>query len=286
VLFPVGALRCLERLRGLARDGLLVLTADRGTAQPSEAVTQARDLELGRHGAVSFPVAFHALRALTARRGGFSLRPRVSHRHVHVAAFVLGTRTSGPFTRAAFERYLAASGPDALYGERRRLASTPAVALRALRSLIRRVGPDPRAIAECVRPLWPHLDSTPRQVRAELRDAVLAAWPNHYDLGDTEDVPFHLALLLYGVRAYADAHRLFTASLRLHGPDASTHWNLGLCAVALGHAAAARRAFHHAHVLAPALHPAGVMTVKTTQLESLSVIGAALSRGRRSPRNA
>src|SRR5205085_9244922 len=46
-LVPIGALRCLHRLAGIARDDLLVLAADRPD------VGSARgDLGIGRHGAV------------------------------------------------------------------------------------------------------------------------------------------------------------------------------------------------------------------------------------------
>jgi len=67
-LYPVGALRCLERLSRLAPRAL-VLVADRGSVAAAEAVTTARDLEAARHGALSFPLSFHALRRWVIRRG-------------------------------------------------------------------------------------------------------------------------------------------------------------------------------------------------------------------------
>src|SRR5262249_46228739 len=60
-LYPVGALRCLERLSRLAPRAL-VLVADRGSVAAPGAVTTAPDLEAARHGALSFPLSFHALR--------------------------------------------------------------------------------------------------------------------------------------------------------------------------------------------------------------------------------
>jgi tetratricopeptide (TPR) repeat protein len=139
---------------------------------------------------------------------------------------------------------MAGGGPDALYGLRRELAMGPGKPLpSALLSLMRRCGPDPRVVAECIRPLWPHLAATGARLRRDIRNTVLAAWPNYYHVGEPHDLPFDLALLLYEARAYADARALFEASLRLYGEDAATRWNLGLCHVALGDPRAARASF-------------------------------------------
>lgn len=260
-LFPISALRTLHRLAALSRDALLVVAADR-----AEPIDRAGELGLGRHGAVSFPVSFATLEAWTARRGGYSLRPPRRVRHVHVAGFVLGGRGARwANIRRAHTRALSGGGPDALYAERRRRgADRGAIRASGLVSLMRRCGPDPRVIAECVRPLWPHLPDAGVRLRRAVRESVLAAWPNYYHFGERHDVPFDLGLLLYAIRAYADARVLFEASLRFYGDDAATHWNLGLCHVALGNARAARTSFARARRLAPALQPAGPATVKWT----------------------
>ncbi len=265
VLFPVGTLHGLARLAALARGGMLVLAADRGTARASDAVTRAVDLEAARHGALSFPVSFHALQAWLTRQGGMSLRPSRAHRHVHVAAFLLGPRgRAWRATRRAYAKAVAGGGPDALYAARRDLATrTRPLAPRALLSLMRRCGPDPRVVAECVRPLWPRLADADASLRRDIRAAILAAWPNYYHLGEPYDLPFNFGLMLYAVRAYDEARALFGASVRLYGDDAATHWNLGLCYVALGKPREAHASFRHARRLAPDLRPAGLVTVKT-----------------------
>jgi Tetratricopeptide repeat len=262
-LFPIGPLRCLARMRALVRGCLFVLAADRGTAAPADALTRAPDLGMGRHGALSFPVSFHALRAWTMASGGVALRPRPGYRHLHLAGFLFGEGNGWSGTRTAYDHALRSGTPDALYGKRRALATATTVRLSRLRTLMEDCGPDPRVIAECVRGLWPHLSTADDALRRDLRDRVLAAWPNHFDAGDSDDVAFLLGLLLYAVGAYADARRLFEASLRSFRDDAATHWNLGLCHLALGRPYAARAAFQRARRLAPSLQPAGLVTTKT-----------------------
>ena len=267
LLFPVAALRCLTRLAAFAREDLLVLAADRGTTEEAEAVVLGADLGLGRHGAVSFPVSFRALRAWVARRGGQALRPPPGHRHVHVAGFLLGSREhTWPETRLAYDKAVAGKGPDELYALRRRL-SNGATQLRPpeLIALMRLCGHDPRVVGECVRPLWPYLADAGPALRENVRDAVLSAWPNYFHLGEAHDLAFSLALLLYEVRAYAQARTLFEESLRLYGEHGATLWNLGLCYVVLGRPDEAIASFQRAHVLAPDLPPAGLALVKAVR---------------------
>jgi tetratricopeptide (TPR) repeat protein len=135
-----------------------------------------------------------------------------------------------------------------------------------LLALMQRCGHDPRVVAECVRPLWPSLADASPALRHRLRDAVRSAWPNHYDIGEAEDIPFTLALLLYQVRAYADAQALFEASLRRYGDDGATRWNLALCHVALGEPAKALAAFRRARALGPDLPAAGLAVTKAVRV--------------------
>ena len=286
LLFPVGALRCLDRLAALAREDLLVLAADRGTTNATAALRLGADLDLARHGAVSFPVNFHAVRTWLTRRGGVSLRPPPHHRHVHVTGLLVGgSRRSWPATKRAYRAAVGRSGPDALYALRRGL---PAVSdgrrAREIVSLMRRCGPDPRVVAECVRPLWPHLAKAGPALRHDVRRAVLAAWPNYYHLGEAHDLAFDLALLLYEARAYADARALFERSCVLYGDDGATRWNLGLCHLALGQPTQARACFQRARVSAPGLPPAGLALVKASDARYSRPSSEAPDTGGRPPR--
>lgn len=264
VVFPVGALRCLARLGALARDNLMVLAADRGTAEAGDAITRPVDLEMARHGSVSLPVNFHALRTWTTHRGGRALKPSHAHRHLHIAAFLLGTPANAwRETSLAYEDAIGSGGPEELYSLRRGL--TPVgeqLGSAELLALIRLCGHDPRVVAECIRPLWRHVVNADARLRLEIRDAALAAWASYYHVGEAYDLAFNLALLLYETRAFVDAHALFEESVRLHGDDGATRWNLGLCQVALGKPDEAVASFQRARVLAPDLFPAGLAVIK------------------------
>jgi hypothetical protein len=258
-LFPVGALAALERLTALVRDDCLVLVADRPDASDG---LEGATLGMGRHGAVSFPVDLAALRAWTGIRGGITLGPSRRADHLATTALLLdGRRREWTRTRTAWRRVMTGGGPDALYRRRRALASSRPPTRRSLLALLRASGPDPRVVAECLRPLWPHLTTASPALRRELQRMTMGAWANHYDLGEAYDVAFDLGLLLYAVHAWSDAQRLFEASLRSHGHDAATHWNLALCRLARGENAA-MSSLQRARTLAPGLNAAGPITTK------------------------
>jgi tetratricopeptide (TPR) repeat protein len=106
------------------------------------------------------------------------------------------------------------------------------------------------------------------RLRLEIRDIAHAAWVNYYHLGEEYDLAFNLALLLYEVCAYVDAHALFEESLRLYGENGATRWNLGLCQVALGKPDEAIASFQRARALDRELPPAGLALLKTRQSRS------------------
>ena len=71
--------------------------------------------------------------------------------------------------------------------------------------------------------------------RADLRDAVLSSWANHYPLTPADNVlGFNCGVILLELRFFAEALLLFQASERQLGRSAATSYNLGLCALGLG----------------------------------------------------
>jgi len=263
VVFPISPLRCLARFAALAQEDMLALVADRGTATAAEATALPVNLKLARHGSISLPVNFHALRTWVTSRGGRAFRPARTPRHLHVAAFVLGARAGGwPSTRAAYDEAIAHGGPDALYHLRHALTDTAErMSASQLLAVIRLSGDDARVMAECIRPLWRHVTHADARRRIEIRDAARAAWANYYHLGEDYDLAFNLGLLLYEARAYVDALALFQESLRLYGDDAATLWNAGLGYVALAKPDEATASFQRARALAPGYGSAGLALV-------------------------
>jgi hypothetical protein len=115
LLFPAPALRALERLAALSRQGLLLLSADKGHHRLEE-VVQAQPPALVTHGSFSLSVNYHALCRWAEAGGGQALVPDPGRGGLHtglhtVALLRLPEADDHRATAAAWRRHLAAFGP-------------------------------------------------------------------------------------------------------------------------------------------------------------------------------
>lgn len=115
LLFPATGLRCLQRLRRLSHQGILVLSADKGEHQLA-----ALDKQLApdpvRHGSFSLMVNYHAFHAFCQRSGGLALFPSHAHSHITTPCFLLLKQAQDYWqTQATYRQSIAICGPDDFY---------------------------------------------------------------------------------------------------------------------------------------------------------------------------
>jgi len=130
LLFPAPALRALERLAALSRQGLLLLSADKGHHLLEE-VVWPEPPGLVTHGSFSLSVNYHALCGWAEAGGGRALVPDPGRGGLHTVALLrLPEAANHRATEAAWRRHLAAFGPSD-YLNLSRLAWTNAEQLNA-----------------------------------------------------------------------------------------------------------------------------------------------------------
>jgi len=111
LLFPAPALRALERLAALSRQGLLLLSADKGHHRLEEVVLP-QPPALVTHGCFSLSVNYHALCGWAEAGGGQALVPDPGRGGLHTVALLrLPEADDHRATAAAWRRHLAAFGP-------------------------------------------------------------------------------------------------------------------------------------------------------------------------------
>lgn len=232
LLFPSGALRCLDRLARLGDGRLLLLTADRG---------EQRDADLGRehgigmavHGSFSLPVNYHAIAEYVVKSGGEVLTTAYRHAHIAVSAFLFGGAYGE--TRLAFDQAIEHFGPDDFYTLARGLREQPGpLDIAQLLALVRLSGFDPRVLRDCLAVLWEKLPGASAAQRQELARAVERTVANYYHLGEARDLLFEFAMLSYALGDYRGALALYRRSRQHYDDHAATFWNMALCHAALG----------------------------------------------------
>ena len=244
-LFPVAAIRCLSRLAALASGRLLLLSGDKGMVD-EKGLTGV--LGMAFHGSFSMLVNYHAIGAYAERRGGRALKPPRPQRQFMTVAVLLGEHPSGyAETRAAYGEVFERTDPFDLHALRLGMHENYGQhSLNEIAALMRLLCYDPHVLADCVPALSEKIAEASPAARQELVQLVTESWANYYPFGEPHDTAFDFALLLHRLGEPRAALALFAESVRLHGDDPRTLWNMGICHFKLGEAEEATRRFNEA----------------------------------------
>jgi hypothetical protein len=230
LLFPAPGLRCLQRLRALSREGLLLLSADKGDHRLSALQGRAPP-GLVRHGSFSLHVNYHAIKAYCERSGGLALFPGARHNSVNISACLMVERAADHReTRRAYERQVQDFSPDDFY-----TIATHARAAIAQMSVVEilaylRLGHyDAHQFGRYLPRL---IELAPRLERDQHRavsEAVDRVWDLYFPLGERLDLADSIARLLYEMDDYAHALGYFQRSIDIYGPNEATLANMETC---------------------------------------------------------
>lgn len=261
-LFPVAGLRLLRHLRAMGAGRLLLLAADRGHVH-EDSLLALDPPHLERHGSFSLDVNFHALALEAAATRGLAMLPAHHPTHLATTAFLWGARDAETTrTREAFERELAAGGPEDLFvlkGALQRQKDRLDVE-RAL-AWLRTSAWDPEVFHILAPTLLAAIPAAHPTVRLDVLDATRRAREAYYPIGEERDIPYALGELLDALDALPEAERAYEDSLTLYGPMPDTLHRLAGCALALHRHEDALARLEEALALDPAHDGARAMRV-------------------------
>ncbi len=254
LLFPSTALRCLRRLQRLAGDRLLLLSGDKGHASGDELRERSPGVGLVRHGgAFSLMVNYDAIGQYFRHRDGQVLRPMHRHASLHVGAFLLGRPPDGHGeTELAYEEAIEHAGPDDFSTLLKRLEKQyEAMTLEELLATLRFSCWESSTLMDAFSALMAQVESASEALQQEVCWAIHQVWEADYDLGEEDDLAFHLGMLLYAMDRPAEALTFFEHSLRRCAEEPGTHFNQGMCHLRLRQDARALECFERALALDP-----------------------------------
>ena len=245
-LFPVTALRCLDRLRRMAGGRLLLLVSDK--ARISAAQMEGRSgLSMALSGSFATTVNLDAVARWTRRLGGTVHHRPVPSEHFDTYAFMVGNGTHGSDTERAFRRYACDFGPSLFWSLARELHAGGAdLGARAMLALLRLGCFDPHLIEHAEDRVLALATSARSDEREALADALERVWTNAFPVAGRHDIAFTLARLFKRLGRPAKALELYRASIESHGVHCSTLHNMGACHEALGDNEAALNAYRAA----------------------------------------
>jgi tetratricopeptide (TPR) repeat protein len=237
----------------MAGGTLLMLSADKGGLD-EETVLSRGPPRVTVHGSISLRVNYHALGEWTRAQGGALLAAPHRHTHIAVVGLALGAGEL-PETRRAFAAGVERFGPDEYYTLKGALEPrfedlSPEQAL----ALVRLSRFDPRVFAQCLPVLQKSAATLPAGMARDLLRVSEEVGASYYHIGESQDFPFKLGLLLFTLKQYRPAMAWFERSLALYGGHAMTYYNLAVSCYRLGEDVAARRWVAQALGLEPT-HP-------------------------------
>ncbi len=229
LLIPRAAMACVRHFEEMAGHRALCLIGDMG---------DTREEELRDHGPPGFgagggfwlAVNFHALGEYARLLGG---RPRHPvHRSIvlNISALLFGPPAADfAETEAAFSTSIDQHGPDDLTIIARAVGEhLENMNLEQILALLRTSGWDSTFVYRSVSRLLDLLPDANPRLRAEVLDGLHQTSEQYFPIGEPDDLPFALGVLLYAIEQYSEALGFFQLSLDNFGQDPRTTLNLAL----------------------------------------------------------
>lgn len=113
LLVPSTGFLCLKRLQTLSQQGLLLLSADKGTTDLRKLQGNRPPKLVTHHGCFSLSVNYALFKTFCEQQGGIALTPNTAHQSLCVIALIMGNQPDRyRQTQWIYDRYVQSFGPD------------------------------------------------------------------------------------------------------------------------------------------------------------------------------
>ncbi|MDH6097501.1 tetratricopeptide repeat protein [Anabaenopsis sp. FSS-46] len=240
VLLPIVGLKCLDNLRQLSQNRLLLISGDKGYSKLEDLGDRPKP-HMAFHGSCfSLMVNYHAIGQYVINQGGQALDTPHRHASLNISAFMFGhPPTEYAETRHGYSDAIINNSPDDFFHLKKAMESqwdsfaaawgADRLTLQQLIAYLRLSGWDANIFLNCLSSLNKLIETTNQTQRQELIQIIENIWDTYYPIGETQDLPFQLGKLLLKLQDYSQASYYFQQSLKLHGLQAKTLQHLGQC---------------------------------------------------------
>lgn len=230
LVFPIGSLACLGRLRQLSNDNLFLLAGDKGYHHESDLFYRGEP-GLSVHGSFSMMVNYHAIGQYTESQGGQFLCTPHHPASLDICGLLFSQHPEDyPETQHAYQQAIVRNNPDDFYAINKSVDTHDGeFDVKQFLAYLRFSGWDSGVLFEYVAQLRPILEDVSIGMSDDLYEAVMNVWEMYFHLGEERDLPLMLGKLLYGLDYHEEAIDMFQHSLKLYGDQATTLCNLAQC---------------------------------------------------------
>lgn len=230
LFFPKKGMTCLNNIRSLSKEGLVLLTMDKGFHQLHN-LQNKRQPEMIIHGSFSLWVNYHALSAACTKQGGKVLFPSFSNFSLEIGCLLfLEDGGSYQHTDAAYQQFVNNFGPDD-FNSIKKLAYTQVAQLnmKELIALYRMSAYDSTFFIR----FMPRLKQVAKRItineRHRLAQTFDCVWDMYFNINESYDLAYEIGGLLYDLGFYKKAQSYFQYSVDAFGLKGEVFYNQALC---------------------------------------------------------
>lgn len=263
LLFPHVALQCLNHLRQLCGDRLLLLSGDKGFSREEDLLFRGEP-GIALHGSFSLMVNYHAIGQYVQQQNGRYLTTPHRHNSLNICAAIFGEHHQNyPETCLAFNAAIVQNNPDDFFALRQVLGEHyDTLSIEQILAYLRLSGWDGAVFLDCFSVIMAKLENLTSSMQEELLWAVQNIWENYYPIGEQRDLPFYLGMLLYSMEYFPEALEYLQHSRQIYGDDPNTIYNMGMCYYRLRQLDQAMECMTQTLKQNPEFEPAKAMRIK------------------------
>jgi tetratricopeptide (TPR) repeat protein len=221
-------------LRRMGGGNLMLLSTDKGFHRELDLQT-TEEPRVSVHGSFSLHVNYFAMGQYAERTGGRMLACDHGLTSISTVGFVLGEPAGHPDTTLAYRQAVSRFGPDEFFSIKRTFDDPERIPnVDMFLALLRLSGFDAKILLGGMAKLFALLPECSESVRRDFAAACRTAWETFYPIGEPLDFDYQIGAVLAELGAYGDAMECFRASFDRFPENATTAFNIGLCAYFLG----------------------------------------------------
>ncbi|MBY0359405.1 MAG: hypothetical protein K2W82_15490 [Candidatus Obscuribacterales bacterium] len=229
VLFPIGALNCLQNLRDLTQNKLVLLSSDKGFTDKAYIVGHREQTFLPHHGVFSYSVNYDAIKRYFENQGGTSLNTSDDNLSIATSANYLLPKQECLLEESRFyfaEKVCKQNVANYLYFLQDFLVeikpSKSNELLRACLAYVQLCNFDPILFCLVAPYIYEAIETINRAQEEQLLMIIEKVRANFYAVQQQFDVFYWIGRVYYGLNHALEAIEEFRHSIKIFGPNSAT----------------------------------------------------------------
>lgn len=227
---PIIAFRCIQRLKKLFENDIVLITADKGYNNLNSMQNTYHPV-LSQHGSISLMVNFHAFELFFKTLGGSAHHSVYEHENITLSLFTIGNAHSDfSETTFMFKEIVEEIGPDDFHAIKKAIIPLQkSMTTKELLTFLKYTLWDSRTFLELYNTLLERVSEEENFPVIDLINALYKVWGNYFPIGEEGDLSYCLGTFFAYFGYDHEAIKLFQTSIQFYGESPDLLYEIALC---------------------------------------------------------